>query len=202
MNDPVILLFGRTENGSGQALQQGQTSFLQHSQGLPGNVHLLTLKDNGDGQILLRLAHLYQVCLAAPSLLLFHASSKLNGPHNAAMQSSVQSLSSAAMSGMLISHWDAFHESGTHGSSTVLLAQVDEETSLAKSAEVDLNKLFKDLKFSSGEELALSAGQPLSKARLMQCPGPALASCLSGTLIMLTDERQSSSALKRCALGA
>ena len=62
VNDPVILLFGRAGNGAGQALQQGQASFLQHPQGLPGNVHLLTLKDNGDGQILLRLAHLYQVC--------------------------------------------------------------------------------------------------------------------------------------------
>ena len=47
----------------------------------------------------------------------------------------------------------------------ISLAQVDEETSLAKSAEVDLNKLFRDLKFSSGEELALSAGQALSKVR-------------------------------------
>ena len=92
VNDPVILLFGRAETGSGQGLQQGQTSFLQHSQGLPGNVHLLTLKDNGVGQVLLRLAHLYQVCLPAPSLLLFHASPKLNGPHKAAMQSSVQSV--------------------------------------------------------------------------------------------------------------
>ena len=108
-------------------------------------------------------------------------------------------LSSAAVSGLLTPHWDAFHDSRSHGSSTLFLAQVDEETSLAKSAEVDLNKLFKDLKFSSGEELALSAGQPLSKARLMQCPGPALASCLSGTLIMLTDERQPSSALRRRA---
>ena len=69
VNDPVILLFGRAGDSSGQALQQGQTSFLQHPQGLPGNVHLLTLKDNGDGQILLRLAHLYQACLPTPSLL-------------------------------------------------------------------------------------------------------------------------------------
>ena len=42
-------------------------------------------------------------------------------------------------------------------------AQVDEESKLASNAEVDLNKLFKGLTFSSGEELALSAGQPLSK---------------------------------------
>ena len=41
--------------------------------------------------------------------------------------------------------------------------QVDEESSHASNAEVDLNKLFKDLTFASGEELALSAGQPLSK---------------------------------------
>ena len=74
VNDPVILLFGRAGNSSGQGLQQGQTSFLKHPQGLPGNVHLLTLKDNGDGQILLRLAHLYQVCLPASSLLMRHPS--------------------------------------------------------------------------------------------------------------------------------
>ena len=79
------------------------------------------------------------------------------------------------MSGLVVPQWDFFHESRSHGDSTVFLTQVDEETSLAKSAEVDLNKLFKDLKFSSGEELALSAGQPLSKARLMQCSGPAYA---------------------------
>ena len=81
------------------------------------------------------------------------------------------------MSGLLISDWDAFHESRSHGDSTVFLAQVDEDTSLAKSAKVDLNKLFKDLKFSSGEELALSAGQPLSKARLMQSPKHCQAAC-------------------------
>lgn len=40
---------------------------------------------------------------------------------------------------------------------------MDEESSHASNAEVDLNKLFRDLTFASGEELALSAGQPLSK---------------------------------------
>ena len=43
---------------------------------------------------------------------------------------------------------------------------MDEESSHASNAEVDLNKLFKDLRFEAGEELALSAGQPLSKASL------------------------------------
>ena len=92
VNDPVILLFGRADNSSSQALQQGQTSFLQHPQGLPGNVHLLTLKDNGDGQILLRLAHLYQVCLPAPSLLLNHYMPGSKDLLNATMQSSVRSV--------------------------------------------------------------------------------------------------------------
>ncbi len=41
-----------------------------------------------------------------------------------------------------------------------------EESSHASNAEVDVNKLFKDLRFEAGEELALSAGQPLSKASL------------------------------------
>ena len=40
---------------------------------------------------------------------------------------------------------------------------MDEESEHASNAEVDLNTLFKDLTFASGEELALSAGQPLSK---------------------------------------
>lgn len=43
-------------------------------------------------------------------------------------------------------------------------AQVDEVSSHARNAEVDLNKLFTGLTFDEGEELALSAGQPLSKA--------------------------------------
>lgn len=43
---------------------------------------------------------------------------------------------------------------------------MDEESSHASRAEVDLNKLFKHLRFEAGEELALSAGQPLSKASL------------------------------------
>lgn len=41
--------------------------------------------------------------------------------------------------------------------------QVDEESSLASNAKVDLNSLFSNLTFASGEELTLSAGQPLSK---------------------------------------
>ena len=48
-----------------------------------------------------------------------------------------------------------------------MTAQVDEESKYASNAEVDLNKLFKDLTFASGEELALSAGQPLSKVILL-----------------------------------
>ena len=44
-----------------------------------------------------------------------------------------------------------------------MAAQVDEESRHACNAEVDLNKLFKGLTFTSGQELALSAGQPLSK---------------------------------------
>ena len=41
---------------------------------------------------------------------------------------------------------------------------MDEESKHARKAEVDLNKLFTGLTFEEGEELALSAGQPLSKA--------------------------------------
>lgn len=64
VNDPLIPLFGRAANNSSEASQDmyGQTSFLQDPEGLPPSVHLLTLKDNGDGKILLRLAHIYQVC--------------------------------------------------------------------------------------------------------------------------------------------
>lgn len=72
MNDPLITLFGRAADRSGQALQhkRGQMSFLQDPNGLPPNVHLLTLKDNGDGRILLRLAHLFQVLFFAIKFLL------------------------------------------------------------------------------------------------------------------------------------
>jgi alpha-mannosidase len=64
VNDPLIPLFGRAANKSGEASQDvyGQATFLQDPKGLPPNVYLLTLKDNGDGKILLRLAHIYQVC--------------------------------------------------------------------------------------------------------------------------------------------
>ena len=63
---------------------------------------------------------------------------------------------------------------------------MDEETDLAKSAVVDLNKLFKDLKFSSGEELALSAGQPLSKA----CPNAKLRACIVQLLVEDSDNAE------------
>ena len=71
VNDPLVALFGLAGEGANQAPlgSFGQTlgsfrqrSFLQDPQGLPLNVHLLTLKDNGEGKVLLRLAHLYQVC--------------------------------------------------------------------------------------------------------------------------------------------
>ena len=92
VNDPVVLLFGRASTSSDQALQQGQASFLQRSEGLPGNVHLLTLKDNGDGQILLRLAHLYQVSLPAHSLLMCRPIPSAKGLVNAAIQSSARNV--------------------------------------------------------------------------------------------------------------
>lgn len=71
VNDPLVALFGLASEGAGRAIlgSSGQRSFLQDTQGLPLNVHLLTLKDNGDGKVLLRLAHLYQVCLMHSTLL-------------------------------------------------------------------------------------------------------------------------------------
>ena len=65
MNDPLVPLFGRAAEDSDRAAlgSSGQMSFLQDPKGLPPNVHLLTLKDNGDGKVLLRLAHLYQVTI-------------------------------------------------------------------------------------------------------------------------------------------
>ena len=76
VNDPLVPLFGRAAEGSDRAGlgSPGQKSFLQDPKGLPPSVHLLTLKDNGDGKVLLRLAHLYQViqsplCLALTSIM-------------------------------------------------------------------------------------------------------------------------------------
>lgn len=47
-----------------------ERSFLAGAEGLPECVQLLTLKNNGDGRVLLRLAHLYQArCLRAPLTL-------------------------------------------------------------------------------------------------------------------------------------
>ena len=63
VNDPLVPLFGRAAERPDRAAlgSSGQRSFLQDPKGLPPNVHLLTLKDNGDGKVLVRLAHLYQV---------------------------------------------------------------------------------------------------------------------------------------------
>ena len=92
VNDPLILAFGRAssagdhrapEEEASEQLHLGaqqrprteralgvegrgalERSFLAAAEGLPECVHLLTLKDNGDGRVLLRLAHLYQArCL-------------------------------------------------------------------------------------------------------------------------------------------
>ena len=71
VNDPLVLCFGRAAEGSDRAAlgSPAQKSFLRDPKGLPPNVHLLTLKDNGDGLVLLRLAHLYQVLLLFAPLL-------------------------------------------------------------------------------------------------------------------------------------
>lgn len=64
VNDPLILTFGKAANaGAAQTWQSrgAHTSFLADEAGLPKSVHLLTLKDNGDGRVLLRLAHQFQV---------------------------------------------------------------------------------------------------------------------------------------------
>lgn len=62
VNDPLVLTFGKA-SGAGAALQSSgkHTTFLADDAGLPKSVHLLTLKDNGDGRVLLRLAHVFQV---------------------------------------------------------------------------------------------------------------------------------------------
>ena len=68
VNDPLVLTFGRASGaGALQALHSSgaHTTFLADEAGLPKSVHLLTLKDNGDGRVLLRLAHVYQVCLVS-----------------------------------------------------------------------------------------------------------------------------------------
>ncbi len=72
VNDPLIPLFGRAAESSDRAAlgSFGQMSFLQDPKGLPPNVHLLTLKDNGEGKVLLRLAHLYQVDILFTTLAL------------------------------------------------------------------------------------------------------------------------------------
>ncbi|KAK9903926.1 hypothetical protein WJX75_000663 [Coccomyxa subellipsoidea] len=70
VNDPLVLTFGKAAAptaGAAVGTTQGllaagaPVSFLADEAGLPKSVHLLTLKDNGDGRVLLRLAHLYQV---------------------------------------------------------------------------------------------------------------------------------------------
>ena len=83
VNDPLILAFGEAPDsffppaGAGAAAAgqpvgaAGQLatsaaasrSFLADPDGLPGSVQLVTLKDNGDGRVLMRLAHVYQVLL-------------------------------------------------------------------------------------------------------------------------------------------
>lgn len=67
VNDPLVLSFGKASSagaaaGASQGLGGAPVSFLADKDGLPKSVHLLTLKENGDGRVLLRLAHLYQVC--------------------------------------------------------------------------------------------------------------------------------------------
>lgn len=80
---------------------------------------------------------------------------------------------------------------------------MDEESSHASNAEIDLNKLFKDLRFEAGKELALSAGQPLSQARMLHMLGLAmdcLVQCYSSgrvtaVLTILQEEQPSANQL-------
>ena len=62
VNDPPILSFGSLPPPKDAASPiRLAFSALAEPKGLPPNVQLLTLKDLGDGEVLLRLAHIFQV---------------------------------------------------------------------------------------------------------------------------------------------
>lgn len=69
LNDPVLLAFGPVPADPPSAPKDavnGRFSALEgYNASLPHNVQLLTTKVLDDGQLLLRLAHLFQVALAA-----------------------------------------------------------------------------------------------------------------------------------------
>ena len=84
INDPVLLAFGPVPllggpdaapalNGRFSALHKSQKS-------LPDNVHLLTTLLLEEGQVLLRLAHLFQVCSQSSSRALAHRKQKAMQP--------------------------------------------------------------------------------------------------------------------------
>lgn len=86
-NDPVILSFALAPEQDAELAPSQQPAVRQRGksllggvggnrlvEGLPKNVHLLTLMALKDGDVLLRLAHLYQV---SPSVLLFRMVSTL-----------------------------------------------------------------------------------------------------------------------------
>ena len=50
------------------SIKMQNSSFLANLHGLPSSVHLLTVKDNNDGRLLVRLAHIFQVCLYLPRI--------------------------------------------------------------------------------------------------------------------------------------
>jgi hypothetical protein len=221
VNDPLILAFGKASSSAGQpapeaaaeqlqlkAQQQQrppaservrsvegggapERSFLADAQGLPECVHLLTLKDNGDGRVLLRLAHLYQArlppqgvlpnlhaCLscalrACPcadsgpcSLALAHLLYQARLPQGAlptlhACVQCAQGHASCSRAGRPAVAQEAPIDAPS------VPDQVGEQSECAREpSSVDLNALFEGLSFDAVEEAALAAGQKHSQVGL------------------------------------